>query len=61
MCTDQARNAQANGALIDQRTELDKIYLQYELSELEKEPGYIPGNYTNMTDNGYVGLLPPMA
>lgn len=26
----------------------------------DEEYGYIPGNYAEQTEDGYVGLLPPM-
>lgn len=57
------RNAEVNGAVVETRL---RMYNEVNtedtfLSEEElNDPGYIPGNYTQMSEAGYAGLGPPL-
>lgn len=60
MIDEALRDAEANGAITDIRTKINKIYIMGLVDKDDEEYGYIPGNYAEQTEDGYVGLLPPM-
>ena len=54
------RDAEVNGAITEIRSKIDKIYIMGLVDADDEEYGYIPGDYAEQTEDGYVGFLPPM-
>lgn len=60
MIEEAVRDGEAQGAITEIRTKINKIYIMGLVDEDDEEYGYIPGDYAEQTEDGYVGFLPPM-
>lgn len=60
MIEEAVRDAEVNGAITEIRSKIDKIYIMGLIDKDDEEYGYIPGDYAEQTEDGYVGFLPPM-
>lgn len=55
---DRLLNHNSDNKFTEYRLLIDRMYTEHEIDE--DEPGYIPGDYAQQDETGYIGFLPPV-